>query len=206
MSGADGEDKSWESSRAKSPSSLAPRAVRAAATPSAWPRRARTSSRWTSAGRSIAWPTRWPPPTTWPRPSSRSRRSTGASSAAQADVRDEAQLRQAFDARRGRDRPGRHRARQRRHRPDGAATELHSAWQDVIDVNLTGVFNTVETAIPSMMERGAGRRDRVDQLHRRDQRHRRPDPRRPRLHGGQARRRRPDALLRQHPRPVTASG
>ena len=36
--------------------------------------------------------------------------------------------------------------------------------------------------IPSMIERGAGRRDRADQLHRRDQRHRRPDPRRPRLH------------------------
>ena len=30
------------------------------------------------------------------------------------------------------------------------------AWQDVIDVNLTGVFNTVETAIPSMIERGQG--------------------------------------------------
>jgi NAD(P)-dependent dehydrogenase (short-subunit alcohol dehydrogenase family) len=28
--------------------------------------------------------------------------------------------------------------------------EMHDAWQDVIDVNLTGVFNTVETAIPSM--------------------------------------------------------
>jgi NADP-dependent 3-hydroxy acid dehydrogenase YdfG len=26
----------------------------------------------------------------------------------------------------------------------------------VIDVNLTGVFNTVEIAIPSMIERGAG--------------------------------------------------
>ncbi len=33
-------------------------------------------------------------------------------------------------------------------------------------------------------------------------RHRRPDPRRPRLHRGQARRRRPDALLRQHARPA----
>ena len=32
----------------------------------------------------------------------------------------------------------------------------HEAWQDVIDVNLTGVFNTVETAIPSMIERGQG--------------------------------------------------
>ncbi len=30
------------------------------------------------------------------------------------------------------------------------------AWQDVIDVNLTGVFNTVETAIPSLIERGQG--------------------------------------------------
>ena len=32
----------------------------------------------------------------------------------------------------------------------------HDAWQDVIDVNLTGVFNTVEIAIPSMIERGQG--------------------------------------------------
>jgi SDR family mycofactocin-dependent oxidoreductase len=30
------------------------------------------------------------------------------------------------------------------------------AWQDTIDVNLTGVFNTVEAAIPAMIERGAG--------------------------------------------------
>jgi NAD(P)-dependent dehydrogenase (short-subunit alcohol dehydrogenase family) len=36
------------------------------------------------------------------------------------------------------------------------AEELHRAWQDVIDVNLTGVFNTVEIAIPSMIKRGAG--------------------------------------------------
>jgi SDR family mycofactocin-dependent oxidoreductase len=34
--------------------------------------------------------------------------------------------------------------------------ETHDAWQDVIDVNLTGVFNTVEIAIPSMIEREAG--------------------------------------------------
>ena len=32
----------------------------------------------------------------------------------------------------------------------------HDPWQDVIDVNLTGVFTTVETAIPSMIERGQG--------------------------------------------------
>jgi SDR family mycofactocin-dependent oxidoreductase len=34
--------------------------------------------------------------------------------------------------------------------------EEHNAWQDVIDVNLTGVFNSVEIAIPSMIERGKG--------------------------------------------------
>jgi SDR family mycofactocin-dependent oxidoreductase len=34
--------------------------------------------------------------------------------------------------------------------------ESPRAWQDVIDVNLTGAFNTVETAIPSMIERGQG--------------------------------------------------
>jgi SDR family mycofactocin-dependent oxidoreductase len=75
--------------------------------------------------------------------------------ARQADVRDEAGLKSAFEA--------------------GVAElgpvdivlanagiaplsrrEEHSAWQDVIDVNLTGVFNTVETAIPSMIERGQG--------------------------------------------------
>jgi SDR family mycofactocin-dependent oxidoreductase len=75
--------------------------------------------------------------------------------ARQADVRDEAGLRAAFDA--------------------GVAElgpvdivlanagiapmslhETHDAWQDVIDVNLTGVFNTVEIAIPSMIQRGQG--------------------------------------------------
>src|ERR1700751_4194810 len=34
--------------------------------------------------------------------------------------------------------------------------ESPRAWQDVIDVNLTGAFNTVETVIPSMIERGQG--------------------------------------------------
>jgi SDR family mycofactocin-dependent oxidoreductase len=34
--------------------------------------------------------------------------------------------------------------------------EPANAWQDVVDVNLTGVYNTVETAIPTMIERGAG--------------------------------------------------
>ena len=34
--------------------------------------------------------------------------------------------------------------------------EHHDVWRDVIDVNLTGVFNTVEAAIPSMIEHGRG--------------------------------------------------
>lgn len=75
--------------------------------------------------------------------------------ARQADVRDEAGLRAAFEA--------------------GAAElgpvdivianagvapmsrqEKPSIWQDVIDTNLTGVMHTVEVAIPSMIKRGAG--------------------------------------------------
>jgi SDR family mycofactocin-dependent oxidoreductase len=34
--------------------------------------------------------------------------------------------------------------------------EPHSAWQDTIDVNLTGVFNTLQATVPGMIERGAG--------------------------------------------------
>ena len=35
-------------------------------------------------------------------------------------------------------------------------SQTRQAWQDVIDVNLTGVFNTVEIAIPGMIARGKG--------------------------------------------------
>jgi SDR family mycofactocin-dependent oxidoreductase len=37
-----------------------------------------------------------------------------------------------------------------------AVDEAHEAWQDTIDINLTGVLNTIETVMPSMIERGAG--------------------------------------------------
>jgi SDR family mycofactocin-dependent oxidoreductase len=37
-----------------------------------------------------------------------------------------------------------------------SVNEADSVWQDTIDVNLTGVMNTVEVAIPSMIERGQG--------------------------------------------------
>jgi len=35
-----------------------------------------------------------------------------------------------------------------------ALHETANAWQDVVDVNLTGVYHTVEVAIPSLKERG----------------------------------------------------
>jgi SDR family mycofactocin-dependent oxidoreductase len=36
------------------------------------------------------------------------------------------------------------------------ADSNRQGWQDVVDVNLTGVFNTVEAAVPSMVDRGQG--------------------------------------------------
>ncbi len=80
------------------------------------------------------------------------------------------------------------------------------AWQDVIDVNLTGVFNTVEIAIPSMIERGQGGAIVLTSSTAGITGIGGADPRRPRLHRRQARRRRPDAVLRQQPRPAAASG
>jgi SDR family mycofactocin-dependent oxidoreductase len=74
---------------------------------------------------------------------------------AQADVRDEEQLKRAFEQ--GTAEVG----------PVDivlanagiAPMSMHPVareWQDVIDVNLTGVYNTVQVAIPSMIERGRG--------------------------------------------------
>jgi SDR family mycofactocin-dependent oxidoreductase len=37
-----------------------------------------------------------------------------------------------------------------------AVDEAHEAWQDTIDINLTGVFNTIEAVVPAMIERGQG--------------------------------------------------
>jgi SDR family mycofactocin-dependent oxidoreductase len=37
-----------------------------------------------------------------------------------------------------------------------AVHEHPSSWQDVVDVNLTGVFNTVEMVLPDMVARGLG--------------------------------------------------
>jgi SDR family mycofactocin-dependent oxidoreductase len=75
--------------------------------------------------------------------------------ARQADVRDEAGLKAAFDAGVAELGPA-----------DivvanaGVATmslrETHEAWQVVIDVNFTGTFNAVEVALPAMIEQGRG--------------------------------------------------
>ena len=37
-----------------------------------------------------------------------------------------------------------------------SVNQPHEVWQDTIDINLTGALNTVEAALPSMVERGAG--------------------------------------------------
>ena len=70
-------------------------------------------------------------------------------------------------------------------------------WRDVIDVNLTGVHHTVEVAKRKMVKQGDWRVDRADQFGRGPDRHRRPRPRRARLHRVQARGGRPDAVIRQ---------
>ena len=75
--------------------------------------------------------------------------------ARQADVRDEAALKAAFDAGVAELGPVDIVLANAGIAPM-ALNDKHESWQDVIDVNLTGVFNTVETAIPSMIERGQG--------------------------------------------------
>jgi SDR family mycofactocin-dependent oxidoreductase len=76
--------------------------------------------------------------------------------AREADVRDEAGLKAAFDAGVAELGPVDIVLANAGIAPMTLGEEPHQAWQDVIDVNLTGVFNTVETAIPSMIERGQG--------------------------------------------------
>jgi SDR family mycofactocin-dependent oxidoreductase len=76
--------------------------------------------------------------------------------ARQADVRDEAGLRAAFEAGVAELGPVDIVLANAGIAPMSVGEEPHEAWQDAIDVNLTGVFNTVEIAVPSMIERGAG--------------------------------------------------
>ena len=54
-------------------------------------------------------------------------------------------------------RPYRHRLRQRWNRLWGVSWEVtEENWREVIDINLTGVFNTTRATLPSMIERGQG--------------------------------------------------
>src|SRR5690348_15842268 len=76
--------------------------------------------------------------------------------ARQADVRDEAGLRGAFEAGVAELGPVDIVLANAGIAPMSLGEAPHEACQDAIDVNLTGVFNTVEIAIPSMVERGAG--------------------------------------------------
>src|SRR2546427_1549102 len=76
--------------------------------------------------------------------------------AREADVRDEAGLKAAFDAGVAELGPVDIVLANAGIAPMALGEEPHGAWRDVIDVNLTGVFNTVETAIPSMIARGKG--------------------------------------------------
>ena len=103
-------------SKARSLSSRARPAARAAATPCGWRRRAPTSSPSTSASRSRTWCIRRPHLPTSPRPPNLSRKSAGASSRAEVDVRDYDALAAAVDD--GVEQLGqtRHRRRQRGHR------------------------------------------------------------------------------------------
>ena len=76
-------------------------------------------------------------------------------SAAQADVRDAAVLRQALEAGTAEIGPVDIVLANAGIAPV-SLNPVDQEWQDVIDVNLTGVYNTVRIAIPSMIERGVG--------------------------------------------------
>jgi SDR family mycofactocin-dependent oxidoreductase len=75
--------------------------------------------------------------------------------AAQADVRDVAGLGQAFEAGTAEIGPVDIVLANAGIAPM-SRDPVEQEWQDVIDVNLTGVYNTVRIASPSMIERGAG--------------------------------------------------
>ena len=75
--------------------------------------------------------------------------------AAAADVRDVAQLRQALEAGTAEIGPVDIVLANAGIAPL-SRNPVEQEWQDVIDVNLTGVYNAVRVAVPSMIERGKG--------------------------------------------------
>ena len=81
--------------------------------------------------------------------------------------------------------------RQRRHRQRRRrrSRSTRRCWQEMIDINLTGVWKTIKAAVPPMIERGQRRLGHHHQLGRRAARLPEPRP----LRRGQARRGRADA-------------
>ena len=136
----------------RSPSSPARRAGRAARTRCDWPPTARTSSPSTCAPiASVPYPLATPDDLA---ATVKLVEDTGARIVAkQADVRDRASLSAAVQA--GIDELG---------RLDIVVANAGIApmqsgddgWRDVIDVNLTGVYNTIKAAIPTMVKQGTG--------------------------------------------------
>ncbi len=76
--------------------------------------------------------------------------------ARQADVRDRAALQAAFDAGVAELGPVDIVLANAGIAPMALGEEHPAAWDDVVAINLTGVMHTVEVAVPSMIERGAG--------------------------------------------------
>ena len=96
--------------------------------------------------------TRWPRRRTWPRRSRQVEALDRRIVATQADVRDRGALK-ARGRRRASPQLGRLDivARQRRHRrrsPTARGPDRGGRWQDMIDINLTGVWHTVKAAVP----------------------------------------------------------
>ncbi len=96
--------------------------------------------------------------TTSPRRSRRSRPPDRRILASTVDVRDRAALKAAIDGRRSQARPPRHRGRQRRHlhRPRPWDEVTPEIWRDTIDINLTGVWNTVQQSAQHLIDAGGG--------------------------------------------------
>ena len=116
------------------------------------------------ATRSPAFPTRWPLPTIWPPPSSSSRTPERASWPSRPTSAT------AIAVRRRCRRVSTNSAGSTSSSPTPASRPMagEDGWHDVIDVNLTGVHNTIDAAMPTDGQGRQGRIDRADQFRGRD--------------------------------------
>ena len=107
------------------------------------------------------------PRPTWPRRSSRSRRSTGGSSPPRPTSATTPALKAALDDGVAAARAGSTSCRANAGIFSFAARPTRcdeQTWDDMIDINLTGVWHTVKAAIPHLIEQGTRRLDRDHQL------------------------------------------